>query len=233
MALRAARARARLAVDRKAAQRLPVIRVPAFLNESELDAIDGLGLAHAKLHGQPSGTRDRPNWRTQYLNSQGLARAQEPALLQKLVGLARDVDSEHFGGRAKHANARCVELHACGEGSSLNDPTHFDSGSIVTLDVMLHEADGGGQFETLEESGEMLRHPFERGDAIVFPSYKYHSVAQITEGLRRVLVLELWDGDEKTCDHRCMVARGDCGELARGTRPAQAEEQRDVWGLTR
>ena len=231
MALRAARMRAKLAVDRAAAQRMQVVRMPGFLKESELRAIDALGEEHARIHGPPAASApNRPLWRTQYLNAGGLARGREPALLDKLVDLAKSVDGEHFGGRAAAADAgaRCVELHSCGVGSSLDDPMHFDSGSIVTLDVMLDEADEGGHFETLEADGAMRRHAFERGDAIVFPSYKYHSVAQVTKGLRRVLVLELWQGDEKLCDHRCTVARGDCRALKLGV-PAKEPRAEAAW----
>ena len=43
---------------------------------------------------------------------------------------------------------------------------------------------------------------FELGDAIIFPSYKYHSVRAVTTGCRKTLVLEFWAGDERHCDHR-------------------------------
>eukprot|EP00629_Pelagomonadales_sp_RCC1024_P009292 CAMPEP_0119278796 /NCGR_PEP_ID=MMETSP1329-20130426/19722_1 /TAXON_ID=114041 /ORGANISM="Genus nov. species nov., Strain RCC1024" /LENGTH=210 /DNA_ID=CAMNT_0007279323 /DNA_START=113 /DNA_END=742 /DNA_ORIENTATION=+ len=209
MALRAAQARARAAlVDRAAAQRLPAIRVPGWATRADLESIDALGAAHERAHGAP--VEARTAWRTQYLNAAGLARREAPELLDRLAALAKEIDAEHFGGRAAATNARCVELHACGPGASLNDPRHFDSGSVVTVDVMLEEADAGGHFETLEADGSLLRHPFQRGDAVVFPSYKYHSVSRVEEGLRRVLVMELWHGDEKLCNHRCTVARGDC-----------------------
>ena len=127
MALRAAQARARKAlVDRAAAQKLPVIRVPKFLDDAALDAIDALGTAHALVHGPPVASRTA--WRTQYLNADGLARTQAGALLDRLVTLAKDVDEEHFSGNARDCEARCVELHDCGEGAGLDDPTHFDSG---------------------------------------------------------------------------------------------------------
>ena len=228
MALRAARARARQAVDRGAAQRLPAIRIPNFCSEDELATIDALGREHARRHGPPvAASPTRPNWTTQYLNADGLARERAPELLDRLVDLAKDVDAEHFGGRARasDARARCVELHRCGEGSSLADPMHFDSGSIVTLDVMLDEADAGGVFETLEADGALRPHVFERGDAIVFPSYKYHSVSQIEAGLRRVLVMELWQGDEKRANFRSSIARGDDDELKLGVKEAEAPHE--------
>jgi predicted 2-oxoglutarate/Fe(II)-dependent dioxygenase YbiX len=67
---------------------------------------------------------------------------------------------------------------------------------------------------TLEADGASATHtPFEKGDALVFPSYKYHSVAPITKGTRKVLVLEFWRGEERTCNHRCTVARGNCRDF--------------------
>lgn len=221
MALRAAQARARLAVDRAAAQRLPVVRFPNFCSPEDLDLIDALGREHARIHGPPVAAPRRPAWRTQYLNAGGLARARAPALLDKLADLARTVDAKSFGARAARALPRCVELHDCGAGAALDDPTHFDSGSVVTLDVCLREADAGGHFLTLEPDGEMRRHAFERGDALVFPAYKYHSVSRVDRGVRRVLVLELWNGDEKPCNHRCTVARGDCAGLLPGVPEAE------------
>lgn len=70
---------------------------------------------------------------------------------------------------------RCAELHEGAVGGALGDPRHFDSGSVVTIDVMLARPGvdfEGGHFETLEPDGTMRRHVFERGDALVFPSYK-------------------------------------------------------------
>ncbi|KAH8046111.1 hypothetical protein JL722_13829 [Aureococcus anophagefferens] len=197
MALRAARARARQAVDRGAAQRLPAIRIPNFCSEDELATIDALGAEHARRHGPPvAASPTRPNWTTQYLNADGLARERAPELLDRLVDLATDV-GEHFGAALAQRRSRAVRrAPSVRRGSSLADPMHFDSGSIVTLDVMLDEADAGGVFETLEADGALRPHVFERGDAIVFPSYKYHSVSQIEAGLRRVLVMELWQGGE-------------------------------------
>ena len=229
MALRAAQARARKAlVDRAAAQRLPVIRVPKFLDDAALNAIDALGTAHALVHGPPVASRTA--WRTQYLNADGLARTQAGALLDRLVTLAKDVDDEHFSGNASECEARCVELHDCGEGAGLDDPTHFDSGSVVTLDVCLREADAGGRFQTLEEDGSTLEHVFERGDALIFPSYKYHGVSRVESGRRRVLVLELWNGEERFCNHRCTVTRGDCELLQVGVAERELSSQEAAWG---
>ena len=59
-------------------------------------------------------------------------------------------------------------------------------------------------------AGRLVAHDWRVGDALVFPSHKYHCVAPITAGVRRVLVLEFWEGVERWCDHRCEVPRGEC-----------------------
>ena len=50
--------------------------------------------------------------------------------------------------------------------------------------------------QTLEADGTLLSHEWERGDALVFLSHKYHCVSQLTRGTRQVVVCELWQGTE-------------------------------------
>ena len=105
---------------------------------------------------------------------------------------------------------RCAELHTCSPGATLRDPKHFDSGSVVTIDIRLRGDFEGGDFTTLETDDTLLRAAtFEVGDALVFPSYKYHSVGEVTTGVRRVLVCEFWRGEERECNQRSMTAYGD------------------------
>ena len=75
-----------------------------------------------------------------------------------------------------------------------------------------------------------LEHAFERGDALIFPSYKYHGVSRVESGRRRVLVLELWNGEERFCNHRCTVARGDCELLQVGVAERELSSQEAAWG---
>ena len=51
---------------------------------------------------------------------------------------------------------------------------------------------------------------FEKGDAAIFLSHKYHNVMPVVSGKRMVLVAELWEGPEKHCPHRCLSV-SDCG----------------------
>ena len=64
----------------------------------------------------------------------------------------------------------------------------------------------------------------------IFHADKYHSVSRIEAGLRRVLVLELWNGDEKLCNHRCTVAHGSCEGLAIGVAEQEPSSQMAAWG---
>ena len=51
---------------------------------------------------------------------------------------------------------------------------------------------------------------FEQGDVVIFPSHKYHNVLPVVRGRRRVLVAELWEGEPRTCAHRCLKPKGEC-----------------------
>jgi len=237
MALARARARTR-SVNRQIAQLCTVLRVPGFFSDSDIASVFSLREEHRARHGPAPDARE--GWHTTYISAAGLFAEREPALLARLHDLALRVDPSLFSSAPATGEpgccasslaqdmladleVRCAEVHEGSAGGSLNDPRHFDSGSVVTVDVLLGDGSlfEGGGLMTLEADGSMLRHTFERGDALVFPSYKYHTVEPIEAGVRQALVLEFWNGDAKGCNHRCDVARGDCSELARGTRDQQ------------
>jgi hypothetical protein len=102
--------------------------------------------------------------------------------------------------------------HSVSTHGSLPWVHHFDAGSIITIDTMLSDADEfeGGEFQTLETDGTMKSYAFERGDVLIFLSHKYHCVQRVRSGSRRVLVIELWDGAERICAHRCERRFGVC-----------------------
>lgn len=108
---------------------------------------------------------------------------------------------------------RVIELHTVGPTGGLPAAKHYDSGSVVTVDLMLAEPDSGGTFETLElidGKETKVAHEFRRGDAMVFPSHKYHSVQPVQAGMRQVMIFEFWVGEERRCNHRCEQHFGDC-----------------------
>ena len=190
------------------AARSHVVHVRGLLDSSEVNAVLRLAseLPFARKH--PAAAR-----RTCYLSSHGAFARQLPLLRAKLLATARSVDDKNWGLlRGRTVRPRCVECHALGSGKDILHPGHHDFGSVITIDVMLSRATDfvGGAFRTAEPSGRVASHSMGYVDAIVFVSHKPHFVAEVTEGERRVLILELWEGEERTCPHRCEARCGAC-----------------------
>ena len=125
-----------------------------------------------------------------------------PHLLEKVLRVMQAAD--RWGQlRPGRFHVRVCEYHEYMKGGEVCDPHHCDGGSLVTMSVLLSDAAEftGGDFTTLGEDGEVTRYNFQRGDALVFPSEKWHSVQVVETGCRRTLVTELWDGP------RCLVDR--------------------------
>ena len=193
---------------RKAQQTKPLL-LPKLLSDAEIAQVHAVAKALA-LPVDASGP-----WQTQYLQTGGGFRRLAPDLLQKLHDAACSADAKAWGllrGRQARLRPRCVEYHTVLPGGALPDPTHHDRGSVLTIDVMLSDPRefAGGAFCTLEDRGVYATHAFGRGDALVFVSHKRHCVSAVTEGRRTVLVVEFWDGEERTCNHRCERAAGFC-----------------------
>jgi hypothetical protein len=51
---------------------------------------------------------------------------------------------------------------------------------------------------------------FNKGDLVIFISHKYHTVQKISKGQRATFILELWEGEERKCPHRCTLMHGSC-----------------------
>ena len=289
-----------------------VVRLPNFLCRDSIAAVLRVQAAYRAAYGEPGPCR--PNVVTAYLSTDDLFRRTEPALFERLRSLRRCVDPAFVRGSdallagqparwrgLESLSLRCIELHTTAPGGNLASATHCDSGSTVTVDVLIDDGFTGGEFETPSctappsssshaaataadggdaraappalsaratqlkaQAAEMRRDPdavraavpdmagmtdaqirasadnidrmadaddgpaapraapirFGLGDAIIFPSYKYHSVRPVTGGCRKTLVLEFWTGVERHCDHRCPQPTGRCDHTAR----------RDVWG---
>lgn len=145
--------------------------------QTEVEAVRDL----KQIHGH---TQDvRKGWRTTYLSRNHLLRTKLPELVARMDALRFEVDLSMYGVDAngnngddslamellEPLNIRCAELHEGSPGGSLNDPRHYDSGSVVTIDVMLSDNFDGGHMQTLEADGELHTHEFNRGDALIFP----------------------------------------------------------------
>ena len=242
MARRATAARVARSADRVLAQRCSVVHVPSVFSRSDILAIFALRERHRSLLGQSPNARR--GWRTTYISADGLFREHEPELLARCSRLTQLVDPRLFAAEDSDSDGdselvravlaelqlqvRCAEVHEAWRGGSLSDPTHYDIGSVVTVDVMLDDAFEGGQLQTLEADGELRTHEFGTGDALIFPSYKYHTVAPVTGGLRQTLVLEFWRGEECRCNHRREVPIGDCAEAEQRATQRQEDEDGDA-----
>ena len=69
----------------------------------------------------------------------------------------------------------------------------MDQGSLLTIDVLLTDpADiEGGVLQTLEADDQLRGHAWERGDALVFLSHKYHTLCR-KQGLCGQLARPMW-----------------------------------------
>uniref|UniRef100_A0A7S4DZF3 Prolyl 4-hydroxylase alpha subunit domain-containing protein n=3 Tax=Lotharella globosa TaxID=91324 RepID=A0A7S4DZF3_9EUKA len=180
-------------------------------------------------------------WRTTYLHTNGAFEQRLPLLGKKLRQAFADVDRREwnliptFDPSSLHF--RTVEFHEYWPGGQLSQAQHYDSGSIITMDIMLADPNRdykGGDLVTPEIDGTRKYHQLQKGDAAFFLSHKYHNVLPITEGKRMVLVVELWSGPERVCPHRCW-SRGVCqrkvGENSNNTAGAVAAAAENGWLL--
>lgn len=199
-------------VDEAVAQRTQAVRVRRLLGEDDIAALHRIGAAVAQERpastidrsawGQPNGT-----WTVTFLNAGGALEEQLPELYARIRRAALDVDRRNWNVTAavEHVNYRVAEYHTMRShlggkptGGGLLTKRHVDQGSLLTIDILLTDPAeiDGGVLQTLEADGTLLSHEWERGDALVFLSHKYHCVSQLTRGTRQVVVCELWQGTE-------------------------------------
>ena len=172
------------------------------------------------------------NWRTTYLHSNHFIDTiiDTDQFLEKcLLEISKKANSSSPEGwnrihdllytedkqRRRRLNFRTIELHEYRRGGALPARQHYDAGSLVTIDVILRDEFEGGElncpvYENVNDSSTLLRKEYatdffhKAGYAILFPSHKFHNVEPVTKGKRVVLVCEIWDGDKKSCAHRCL-----------------------------
>lgn len=203
------------------AQRTEVVRVPSLMSLEEIEEILQAVKALKPRLGTAARDRDgvrqmQGSWETTYLNTDGLFAQEYPALFQKIFDTALRVDAANWKvltGKEDRLNVRVLEYHEVTKHGGLANPLHFDGGSLVTIDIMLADPlteFDGGSFCTLESDGSLQRHPFLQGDSCVFLSHKRHCVEDVTSGMRKVLIMEVWEGDERRCAHRCLQRFGPC-----------------------
>lgn len=188
------------------ADRTCVVARRQFLSLSEIECIQAAAAKKSHDMLKDSGCFQKSD--TVYLQHDGCFKRMLPDIRRKICQLVKDSDEEHWGllaGCGKEigtgVNPRCVEFHEYGLHARRVCGPHYDSNSLITVDIMLSRTSDfeGGNFFTTG-----VRHEFEQGDALVFVSHKMHYVGAITGGTRCVLVLEFWEGSECASAHRCM-----------------------------
>ena len=205
------------------AQLTKVCRIKHFLSPDEIAKVmfvadnSDLPIYTTNAYDDVSPAGD-PLHTTMYLQSDNLFESQLPWLHSKILRLVKRLNAHNGWGfdlRRGLCNVRVAEYHEMEPGGALRDQTHYDIGSLVTVDIMLQEAVQGAVFSTLElensnpnENGIhsvtfLKPHSFTAGDALVFVSHKYHSVSPLLIGRRKVLVVEFWSGVLCVCGHRC------------------------------
>lgn len=206
-----------------------VVTVPRLLNDEEIAAVERLSSSKGSVMG--SAGRNAANqaasyhtgvWETTYLSTGGVFAQELPEVRAKLIKAAADADERHWGilrCATMPVAPRCVEYHRVSPSGSLPFEGHHDAGSMLTIDVLLSDPAefDGGAFVTTDTDGTQREHAFGRGDALIFLSHKPHSVMPVTAGERRVLVMELWEGEERKCGHRCERHWGPCNHTARAS----------------
>ena len=133
-----------------------------------------------------------------------------PGLLARIAAAAWEADKAEGWGLLQgktlgtDVGVRVIEYHTYEAGGKLVDPEHTDAGSLVTVDILLSDRFEGGHLETPNAGGAApTRHTFELGDALLFPSEKYHGVSRVVGGTRHALIVEFWDGPDRRCAHYC------------------------------
>ena len=226
------------------AQKSDVVRVPGFLSNSEIEKllyeVEQCNLpAYTSNYGEDLDENGTPVHTTTYLQTKHTFRKSFHWLnkrIRKLIKLTNTSQNWGFDiENNKSFNVRVAEFHEMTKGGSLLHSEHYDIGSIITIDIMLHEADKGAEFQTLEvnhkdndtnnssinntdhiihDKNYMKTHEFHAGDALIFVSHKYHSVTPLIQGKRKVLVIEYWNGKQRCCGHRCDKPFGICAFTA-------------------
>ena len=72
----------------------------------------------------------------------------------------------------------------------------------MTISILINEPSEfeGGKFIALDENANDTMYDQNRGTGILFCSEKIHNVTTVEEGIRKCLVVELWDQHENVVD---------------------------------
>jgi hypothetical protein len=235
-------------MDEVKAQTTSVVRVKALFSEEEVEKL----LSSANAMPATAAVADKDTqyrqsnsllpgeftWNVKYIHTEGYMQVKMAGVLRKLREAVELVDRREGWGLLEGKdgagiNVRTAEYHSYGKGGGLGDPHHCDHGSLVTVDVMLHRPGmdfEGGAFCTWRDGSVTQHTDFGLGDAVVFVSHKKHHVERVTSGVRKVLVMEFWQGPASVCPHRCRDPSGNCTFKTKSAPPkaATVEEAGDA-----
>merc|ERR1711957_290613 len=168
----------------KEAQGTKVVRIPQLLSSSEIVALmsEVRTLQEQRLvwQTQQCSKGPRKGWRTSYLHTNGVFGTRPCLLSEKLRRTIFEVDAANWnllkGRELSGLTFRTVEYHEYTPGGQLSSPGHYDSGSLLTLDVMLSDSGQdfeGGQLSLPEADGSITTPLMKKGDAAMFVAHKY------------------------------------------------------------
>ena len=178
--------------------------LPGLLNDADIASVER---ATEEQPDQPQTLYGEAH-SAQFLHRAGYFERREPALFGKLMAAMRlppdwpsasetannVLQSAGGGCPPSGLSVRCIEAHTYTCGGGLLEQGHIDQGSSLSLSVVLTEPTEGGHFVTTGADGTAVTHALSRGDGVLFRSDTIHNVTTVTAGVRRALVIELWNG---------------------------------------
>jgi hypothetical protein len=187
-------------------QSLGSVLLPGAFDASVRARLSALAVRAQELESQGLQRRHGTDLHRKYY-VHGLAAERDAELLELLSGAMKRADQWGFvRNSGTPVNVRLLEYHFYETGGDLTIgfTRHYDGGSLLTMVLMLSEPgvdfDGGvlsvsdeatWQYGTNETYRSVpLQHA---GDAVVFPSHKFHNVSTVLRGKRSVAVMELWN----------------------------------------
>jgi hypothetical protein len=125
--------------------RTQACRVASFLSQGDIDRVlrqvRKLDLpSYTSNPEQDISTTGAPVHTTAYLNTNGKFSDKFIWLKEKILSEVHRINAQErwgFDTMSPHLNVRVAEYHEMDVGGSLNDPHHYDIGSLITVDIML------------------------------------------------------------------------------------------------
>lgn len=202
-------------VDISLARSSNVIHSTALLNNNDLSSIE---LVRDEIINKQNLLDNNPQNMTHmnkvgaFLNSPPLypLYSHAPQVIGKMINFANEAwlkgnwsgSKDNPGplynitGGILSLSIRVVEHWIYNVGGGLVDNFHYDVDSVITIVALLSDSNDyeGGLFRTYESNDTHLIHSMNQGDAICFVSHKFHNITPLLKGIRKSLVIELWQG---------------------------------------